>query len=144
MFESNPIEAYSCDFTPMVSLSADGYVRISLKTLSSISLIHLLSGIDIDNLGNDHEGANLTHISGYTEWVSTTTPTITIGWDWWLDTLQGQPVFKRLDTPRSNLMLIDSSGQDLGSIETSMLLGNGIDCYKWQEEISKYMDLKYS
>ncbi|MFZ3088267.1 MAG: DUF4902 domain-containing protein [Methylotenera sp.] len=139
------MQKFQCNFTSKVNLSADGYIRLTLETLSSIPLVHLLSGIDLDNSDIFQEGASLASVSGYTEWVSTTMPVITIGWDWGLDTLQGSPVCRRIETPRSNIMVIDSiTLQDLGYIKSLELLETLIANFKWQEEVTRYIALRYS
>lgn len=128
---------------PMITLSDDGYIRLTLETFLVTPLVHLLSGLDDDKPISSQEGATLAHISGYTEWISTKTPTITLGWDWRLDALQGQPIYLRLGVPRSNIMLIDAMAHDLGSAKTSMLLEAAIDALAWQEEIHQYIVTRY-
>lgn len=70
----------------MMTLSDDGLIRLTLETLRTIPFTHLLSGLDVhDGSPPICEAASLDPISGYTEWLSTTSPAITLGWDWWLD-----------------------------------------------------------
>ena len=127
----------------MIILSEDGYVRLAPETFSSIPLVHLLSGLDDDSPVLHSEGASLARISGYTEWVSSTTPAITVGWDWGLDVSQGQPRYVRLGAPRSNTMLVDPMQRDFGPAKTSMLLGVAIDALVWQEEVHKHIVTRY-
>lgn len=129
---------------PMIILSDDGYIRLTLETLLITPLVHLLSGLDDDKPIFFQEGASLAHISGYTEWVSTASPTITLGWDWGLDVSQGQPFYVRLGAPRSNIMLIDTMARDLGPTKTSVLLEAAIDALAWQEEVHKYIITRYA
>lgn len=129
---------------PMITLSDDSYIRLTLETFLATPLVHLLSGLDDDKPILPQEGASLAHISGYTEWVSTTTPTITLGWDWGLDVSPGQPLYVRLGAPRSNIMLVDAMTHDLGPAKTSELLETAIDALAWQEKAHKYIVTRYA
>lgn len=137
-------ETYPCVGEPMMILSEDGYVCLTLETFLATPLVHLLSSLDDGNPILSREGASLARISGYTEWVSTTTPTITIGWDWWLDVSQGQALYARLGAPRSNVMLVDAMQHDLGPAKTSVLLETAIDMLSWQEEVQKHIVTRYA
>jgi len=136
--------AYSYVQAPMITLSEDGYIHLTLETLLATPLVHLLSGLDDEKIISPQEGASHAHISGYTEWLSTTTPTITLGWDWGLDVSQGQPLYVRLGAPRSNMMLVDAMQHDLGPTRTSVLLETAIDALAWQEEIHQYLVTRYA
>lgn len=129
---------------PMITLSDDSYIRLTLETFSASPLVHLLSGLDGDKPIHSQEGASFAHVSGYTEWVSTTMPTITLGWDWGLDVSQGQPLYVRLCAPRSNIMLVDAMAHDLGPTKTSVLLEAAIDALAWQEEVHTYIVTRYT
>lgn len=137
-------DAYSCTRLPMITLSEDGYIRLTLETLLATPLVHLLSRLDDENTISHQEGASYAHISGYTEWLSTTMPTITLGWDWGLDVSQGQPHYVKLGVPRSNIMLVDALAHDLGSTRTSVLLETVMDALAWQEEIHQYLVTRYA
>ena len=67
-------------------------------------------------------GAQLSEILGYTEWVSTETPAITIGWDWRLSASKGAASCLRFGEVRSNVMLMDDQGRDLGPPDPVALL----------------------
>lgn len=129
---------------PMITLSDDSYIRLTLETFLATPLVHLLSGLDDDKPIFPKEGASLAHISGYAEWVSTMAPTITLGWDWGVGVSQGQAFYVRLGAPRSNIMLIDTMAHDLGPTKTSVLLEAAIDALAWQEEVHKYIITRYS
>ncbi len=135
---------YPCDRAPIITLSEDGYVRLTLKTFLVTPLVHLVSGLDEDSPAPSQEGGSLARISGYTEWVSASTPIITLGWDWWLDVSQGQTVYVRLSAPRSNVMLVDAMQRDLGSAQTSVLLEAAIDEFAWREEVQKQIVTRYA
>lgn len=135
---------YHCDRAPMIILSEDGYVRLTLETFLSTSLVHLVSGLDEDSPIHSQEGGSLARISGYSEWVSATMPIITLGWDWWLDVSQEQTVYVRLGAPQCNVMLVDVMQRDLGSAQTSGLLETAIDALAWQEEVHKHIITRYA
>jgi len=128
----------------MITLSGDSYIRLALETFLATPLVHLLSGLDDDKPIIPQEGARLARVSGYTEWLSTTAPIITLGWDWELDVSQGQPLYVRLGSPRSNIMLVDAMAHDLGPTKTSMLLETAIDALAWQKETHQYIVTRYA
>ncbi len=137
-------EEHSCVRAPMIALSDDSYIRLTLETCLATPFVHLLSGLDDDKPIIPQEGASLARISGYTEWLSTTTPTLTLGWDWGLDVSQGQPFYVRLGAPRSNIMLVDAIAHDLGPTKTSVLLETVIDALAWQKETHQYIVTRYA
>lgn len=126
-----------------ITLSQDGYVRMLLKTLEAIPLVHLVSGLDDDTPIPPKEGASLTPISGYTEWLSATTPAISLGWDWQMDTSQGCPQLVRMDAPRSNIMLVDVMQRDLGVTTTSKLLETVVDKLDWRVVVQNHIITRY-
>ncbi|BBP00472.1 DUF4902 domain-containing protein [Sulfuriferula nivalis] len=135
-FNQSDNEVQLGDSSHMNRISTDSYVRMTHKSLLSLSLVHLLSGVDLDSLDvNVREGASFTNISGYTEWVSITTPLISIGWDWWLDTQQNGFVLRRIGAPRSNIMIVDSMQKDLDYTSVSMLLEDVIDNFNWNGRV---------
>jgi hypothetical protein len=127
-----------------MSLSEDGYVRLGLAAFILIPLSHLLSGLDEDSATAGGAGASLAVISGYTEWVSGTTPVMSIGWDWRLDASQGQPCCIRQSEPSSNIMLVDPQGRDLGPTRTAFLLGRTVDTMAWQAQALRAINARYS
>ncbi len=126
-----------------IILSQDGYVRMLLETLEAIPLVHLVSGLDDDTPILPQEGASLTPISGYTEWLSVTTPVITLGWDWQMDISQGCPQLVRMDAPRSNIMLVDVMQRDLGVTKTLDLLETVVDKIDWREVVQSHIITRY-
>jgi Domain of unknown function (DUF4902) len=107
--------------------SADGYIRLRPSDLCEIHVAHLFSALDQDAPLVTGEGAVQTEITGYTEWASKTKPAISIGWDWALQMHGGRPQCVRYGDPRSNLMLTDIYGYDLGTHSTSEALGQWVD-----------------
>lgn len=128
----------------MFILSKDGYIRLTLEGLQHTPLIHFLSGLDEDHPESPRPGATACAISGYTEWVSDTFPTITIGWDWRLDVSYGRVHYVREGSPRSNLMLQDSMSHDLGPVSTYRLIEAVIDTIGWQDKTAKSISARYT
>lgn len=138
-----PEENVITDKSP-IAISTDGYIRITFEELRDILLGHLISGLDDDKPILLQEGAILTEISGYTEWVSNTFPAISIGWDWIIKPLEvNGDYYKRSSEPRSNLMLIDAQQRDLGFAKTAALIEIVVDEMAWQGVIKDYINARY-
>ena len=125
---------------PPLSVSADGYVRLSLQELEAITLSHLISCLDEQGGARAMSAAVATDITGYTEWVSAGWPAISLGWDWQL-AAAGQPAgLRRLHAPRSNVMLVDDSSRvDHGQVKTATLLEFYVDRQPWQAATLDYL-----
>ena len=128
----------------MITLSVDSYIRVPLSSLLDVPLIHLLSGLDETHPDSTLFGANVCTISGYTEWITTTTPAITIGWDWEQIIRNSVSNYVRVGIPRSNLMLLDARERDLGYSASAVLLGSLIDTLLWQEEVNQAINTRYA
>ena len=128
----------------MAPVSKDGYLRMTVSAFENIPLVHLLSGLDENNTDTDQLRTDVCGISGYTEWISSTTPTISIGWDWRLDVTQGRPRYVLEGFPRSNLMFQDAERRDLGPTRTATVLKVALDTISWQEETMKAISDRYA
>ncbi|QFY44874.1 DUF4902 domain-containing protein [Candidatus Methylospira mobilis] len=128
-----------------MTLSHDGYVRLTFDAFQQIPLVQLISGLDEDIPAEPAQGASLAEITGYTEWVSNTAPPISIGWDWKLQALHNEnSYYHRSSEPRSNLMLTDAKQLDLGSEKTAALLGKAIDGFDWQTGVREFISNRYA
>ena len=127
----------------MITLSADSFIRVPLSGLLDISFIHLLSALDEAHPDSTSFATNVCTISGYTEWITATTPAITIGWDWEQTIRNSVSNYVRVGNPRSNLMLLDLKERDLGYDASACLLGSLIDTLLWQEEVNQAINAKY-
>jgi hypothetical protein len=116
----------------------DYYVRLPEAALLATQLSHLGSGIDF------HEGAEavarrgadseaLSAIRGYTEWVSKSKPTVSVGWDWMLT--GAQQLALDVHSVRTNVMLIDADGVDCGQQATVRAVIRLIGRCAWQAEV---------
>lgn len=126
-------------------VSDDGYVRIPLAALRTLRFTHFLSGLDDDCPEHCVEGGCIQSISGYTEWLTDTDPTITVGWDWCLDLTGTTPAYVRHGLPRTNLMARDDNlPRDLGDLRTGTLLAALIDRLDWQSVVRHNISIRYS
>lgn len=125
-------------------MSDTGYVRLSFEELQNLMLVHLISGMDDDAPVRASDSATETAIGGYTEWVSTGNPPITLGWDWQMLFENKFISLRRVSEPRSNVMLQSAGRLDLGHDKTVMLLETFIDAYDWQPEALEQVTARYS
>jgi hypothetical protein len=127
-----------------ITLSVDSYIRVPLSSLLDVPLIHLMSALDKTRPGSTLFDTHMCTISGYTEWITTTTPAITIGWDWEQTIVNSAPSYVRIGNPRSNLMLLDDRERDIGYGASAELLGSLIDTLSWQEEVNEAINARYT
>ena len=106
---------------------------LRLDSLLSTPLVHLVSGLDEEERVDIKRDGQQTTISGYTEWVSTCEPIISLGWDWHLDPLRGAPWFVRSSPPRSNIRLLDDSMREVEWRRSQLALEGVVDAMSWQE-----------
>jgi hypothetical protein len=125
-------------------ISADGYLRLKFPGLRQVRLVHLLSRLDEDGPASPGVAALATAITGYTEWVSTENPGITLGWDWQLNLACRPFRVQRINLPRSNVMLVDAVRADLGPDQTAVLLAALIDELAWQAEVEAQIERGYA
>lgn len=121
-----------------VQVSPDGLLRLSIDELLSLPIHHLMSAVDMDRPMPRAACGCATTISGYTEWVSASCPVVSIGWDWHIRLWTAQQPFAwaRLGQPRSNVMLVYSTGNDAGWHRNLELLATVVDALPWQEQLT--------
>lgn len=61
-----------------LQISQDGYIRMSLPVFMELPLVHFLSGLDNEPICQSVEGGKEASISGYSEWLSDTSPRVTV------------------------------------------------------------------
>ena len=125
-------------------LSPDGLIRLTVDQLLSTPLEHLVSGVDLDANGQAASCGTQTSLSGYTEWISTRDPTISIGWDWRLQTLACGVRWVRVGLPRSNLMLTQDTGADTSWHANLEILGTIVDALAWREVLPQVVAARYA
>ena len=129
---------------PHMETSADGWVRLSLEELLSLPLRHLLSGIDDASEERANKCGEITSISGYTEWLSTSQPVITLGWDVMREVGVAGLSWVRAGLPRTNVRLINPDGTDMEWNKNLHVLATVVDALPWQQEISLALAEKYA
>jgi hypothetical protein len=110
--------------------TSDGYVRIPISVLPTISLRHLVSGVD-PSIATVDPRVKPT-VTGFTEWVGAwNTMTITVGWDWGV--LHGSVVVINPGEIRSNVRLVSDNCQSVQKAlsETHML--KWIESMPWRD-----------
>ncbi|WP_444944879.1 DUF4902 domain-containing protein [Microbulbifer sp. ZKSA006] len=115
-------------------------MKLPLSDLSSIQLKHLISSVTLneaDKRINDH----VSTIEGYTEWISPTSPTISIGWDWITVIKKGRLVFLISGYPYSNMTLIDKSGRALSEQVRLNRLKSFVESIDWQETVKFHITM---
>jgi hypothetical protein len=123
--------------------SCDGYVRLAFANLRHIEFIHLISGLDEISSVCTSDGAISTEIRGYTEWIGTSSPSVTIGWDWQMDGEHNHILLRKLSAARSNIMLLDGEGKDLGQARTELMLDLLLETMDWSREVQRKIAVRY-
>lgn len=119
----------------MELLADDGFLRMTLDDLLSITMQHLASGLDESPNAIALRCGSTTEITGYTEWVSASSPRISLGWVWRIDVcLTGHCSISRVGMPFSNVMLIDERKHDYGWSRNLEVLATVVDAMPWGEE----------
>lgn len=94
---------------PHFSISTDGFIRMNENQLMSYPLQHIISIVE-----SRHTEASQIFYYGFTAWATSQTPALSTGWDWELIENNGITTVKRVGLPRSNIMIVDVSGMDIG------------------------------
>jgi len=117
--------------------SGDGYLRATIGELHRWSLTHFLTAFD--SLAAPSDAAFV--VSGVTEWicqVPSKNMIASLGWDWYLPGLQGVPACSNCDI-RTNVMLVNCEGQDLGQHLTSENLAEWLKRTGWEHAVQEYI-----
>ncbi len=126
-------------------LDDDGYVKLQLRNFHGIRLQHFVSGLDEESPeSTSMEGACVSTIEGYTEWVSISAPVISLGWDWIYDPMRIPAMLVHPGSLRTNVMLLDNDGAEVGPLKTSVLLEAVLDCFDWQETVLGAIENRYA
>jgi hypothetical protein len=124
-------------------LSADGSLRLSPDELLSISLRHLVSGVDETARHKLSDCGRWVSLTGYTEWISKKYPNLTVGWDCYFDSFQPEPRWVRVGPPRTNLVLVSDINTEYQSTHSILALASLIDSMDWHEEMSNWITKRY-
>lgn len=113
----------------------DGYVRMRLAELQPIRFEHLFSYRDPALLAELLALGMPARLAGFTEWTSVSTPAVSLAWGWYVAS-RSRAVLLAPDGVRSNLMLIDARGYDLGPKRTSELLHAWLHSLPWRSDVA--------
>lgn len=127
----------------MLMVSEDGYIRLSFHELQRVQLHHLLSGLYETEANPPFQGVTQAIIAGYTEWLSDTSPKITIGWDWQMEFVDRRTRLNRVGMLHSNIMLQDAHRKDIGAEKSLLLLELRMDEMDWQSVVMEAIYLRY-
>ena len=116
--------------SPDFSISTDGFIRMNENQLMNHPLQHLISIVETTQI----EDSQILYC-GFTEWATSRSPALSTGWDWELVEKNGIASLKRIGLPRSNIMIIDISGTDIGLDVTETLIEKKIDSLFWEQFI---------
>ena len=117
------------------ALSPDGYIRLRLTRLTALQFVHLASASDSSFRAELRAKTVPARAAGFCEWMSDSLPTVSVGWGWFIHNPSNRLLLAP-DAVRSNVMLTDIDGYDLGPIVTSNLFGAWLTSYDWQNEVS--------
>lgn len=121
------------------AMNIDHYLRLEPQQLAQLRLRHLDSQGDMEGpglaAGQAGEGACvLQAISGYTEWLDVGGQGYSLGWDWYVQVPQGTLAV----TPhslRTNIMLTNAAGHDLGRRQTEASLEDWLQSWDWASTV---------
>jgi len=125
-----------------LSISEFGRIQISAPLLNTLTFFHLESGVYSSRLHDGQIRSSRTNIDGYTEWLSDSTPQITVGWDWMLLPYGGYRISK-IGSYFSNLQLVGESGEPLNSEASEHILEHFFESLNWTQKLEEFITHKY-
>lgn len=120
-------------------ISPDGYIRLRLSSLDALPFVHLFSESDDGFLAELQSQTVPARCAGFSEWVSETIPPVSIGWGWFIH-CDSERMMLAPDGVRSNVMLVDMHGYDLGMEKTARLFGAWLNAFEWQPVVSRALN----
>lgn len=127
-----------------MQISPEGLIRLSISELLAIPMKHLVSGVDVDGPSTLSHCGRATMISGYTEWVSVNNPTISIGWDWHIQSGAYGFFWARVGLPSSNVRLIKGRDNSEDWDKSRNLLATVVDALPWRERMPDVIAARYA
>lgn len=117
-------------------LSPDGYIRLRMANLHRLRFIHLFSESDTGFLQELKSQTVPASSAGFSEWRSESDPSVSVGWGWFIHH-DSRRLLLAPDGIRSNVMLIDAHGYDLGPRKTSVLFGTWLEDFEWEPSVTE-------
>lgn len=119
----------------VAAASLDGYLRLSMPALRALPFRHLFSDLDPDLQKELHALGIATSCAGCSEWVAGSRLEISVGWSWYVDAPTGHMLIAPEEV-RSNLMLIDACGYDLGPLHSAYCLRSLLPLLDWKNTVA--------
>lgn len=119
----------------LYAATPDGYLRMRLADLQPLDFEHLLSYHDAGLCAELLALGMPARLAGFTEWASVSTPAVSLAWGWYVAS-RSRAVLLAPDGVRSNVMLIDAQGYDLGPKRTSELLHAWLHGLPWRSDVA--------
>lgn len=137
---------YQFNIDTYPSISKDGLIRLPYEKFKDIPIVHLYSELSNANNSDDLSLSNAkTRLCGLTEWSSIgLNPSLSIGWQWKLNTTNSSFDYQIDSSPFSNIMFIDQNHEDSGKKITEHLLTQYINNFNWSVKVKEYLNEKYS
>lgn len=120
-----------------MKMSPDGLIHLSMNELLSTPLVHFFSHVDHEITTPIEQCGTVMPISGYTEWINTSHPTVSIGWDWFLKISHTGFQWTRFGPPRTNLVLLDEHAIAFDWPSNLVELAIVVDRLPWQEQVAQ-------
>ncbi|WP_053007608.1 DUF4902 domain-containing protein [Pragia fontium] len=117
-------------------------VKVHIDFFEHIEFIHLHSAVYEEPANQHFLGGVATVINGYTEWVSQTSPVISMGWDWELRYENACCQYVKIGPIFSNVVFHASESTSPIQDEeawTQQLLDNKIAQIEWQSKTGQYI-----
>lgn len=119
-----------------MKISPDGLIHLSMKELLNTPLVHFYSHMDHEITAPIQQCGTVALINGYTEWISATHPTVSLGWDWFLDISHNGIQWTRCGPPRTNLVLLDEHATAYDWTSNLVQLAVVVDRLPWQDQVA--------
>jgi hypothetical protein len=120
-----------------MKISPDGLIHLSVKELLDIPLVHFFSSVDYGITTPIQQCGTVVPISGYTEWINASQPTISIGWDWFLEVSHHGIQWTRFGPPRTNLALLNEHAMAFDWTSNLVELAAVVDRLPWQDQVAQ-------
>ncbi len=115
----------------------DIYVRLHIDDLRELRTSHLYSELE-NGLELDEPDAAL--LRGFTEWSAPAERVLSFGWDWSFDPEAGV-MLGEWASLRTNLMVIDDAGLDMGQDCTRLCVARLMTRARWERAVATSLAL---
>jgi Domain of unknown function (DUF4902) len=111
----------------------DVHVRLRIEDLASLPVEHIYSELE-------EAGGETGLISGFTEWRAQATRLVSCGWDWTYESASAQ-LSAQWSSLRTNLMVVDDAGQDMGVECARLCLARLMTHARWERVVAGELGL---